>query len=63
MLITKIGNWVLNYQLLKLTSWLEFDTGIYLKYGKEKNGSYDLFTPGFNAMPYDPWSMRTGVIL
>jgi len=39
---------------LKLTSWLEFDTGIYLKYGKEKNGSYDLFTPGFNAMPYDP---------
>jgi len=25
-----------------------------VKYGKEKNQSYDLFDPGFSVMPYDP---------
>ena len=39
---------------LQLTNWLHFDTGVYLKYGKEKNQSYDLFDPGFSVMPYDP---------
>lgn len=38
---------------LKITNWLTFDTGMYLKYGEEKNQSYDLFAPGFSAMPYD----------
>ncbi len=38
---------------LQITNWLHFDTGVYLKYGKEKNQSYDLFNPGFSFMPYD----------
>jgi len=38
---------------LKLTDWLQFDAGVYLKYGKEKGQSYSLFSPGFSFKPYD----------
>lgn len=38
---------------LKLTNWLQFNAGVYLKYGKENNQSYSLFNPGYSAMPYD----------
>ena len=38
---------------LQLTNWLHFDTGVYLKYGKEKNQSYLMIR----------WSMQMEVIL
>ncbi len=39
---------------LKITNWLQFDTGAYLKYGKENTQNYDpLNSPGFSAKPYD----------
>lgn len=50
-------DWKLGVNLtnsLKLTDWLTFDTGVYLKYGKENTQTYDLIDlPGFSAMPYD----------
>lgn len=38
---------------LKITNWLQFDAGIYLKYGEQNTQSYNMYNPGFSAMPYD----------
>lgn len=38
---------------LKITKWLRFDAGIYLKYGKGKKQTYDPLNPGFSFLPYD----------
>ncbi len=38
---------------LNVTSWLQADLGVYLKYGEEKSQYFDPFNPGFTYLPYD----------
>lgn len=38
---------------LNLTDQIRFDTGIYLKYGRDESGTYNLLSPGFAFKPYD----------
>lgn len=38
---------------MTITKWLQADFGVYLKYGNTNSQSYDLLSPGFNALPYD----------
>lgn len=38
---------------LNVTSWLDIDLGVYLKYGKETGQTYDPKSPGYSFLPYD----------
>lgn len=38
---------------LNVTSWLDIDLGVYLKYGKETRQTYDPLSPGYSFLPYD----------
>lgn len=38
---------------LEITKWLNFDAGIYLKYGTSKTQGYSTLSPGFSYLPYD----------
>lgn len=38
---------------LDITSWMNLDLGVYLKYGKETSQSYSALSPGFSFLPYD----------
>lgn len=38
---------------MKVTDWLTFDLGVYIKHGKENGQSYNMYNPGFSIMPYD----------
>ena len=38
---------------LKVTNWIQFDAGVYLKYGEGDSQSYNMYAPGFSVMPYD----------
>lgn len=49
-------DWKLGINLtntLAVTQWMQFDLGIYLKYGEENSQTYSVYSPGFSVMPYD----------
>lgn len=49
-------DWKLGINLnnsLAVTKWMQFDLGVYMKYGKENAQTYSVYSPGFKAMPYD----------
>lgn len=50
------NDWKLGMNLsnsMNITKWLHSDMSVYLKYGKEKTQTYDLYSPNFNALPYN----------
>lgn len=50
------NDWKLGLNLtnsINITSWLQADIGAYLKYGEIDDQSYNMLSPGFNALPYD----------
>lgn len=38
---------------LAVTKWMQLDLGVYMKYGEENTQSFNPYSPGFSAMPYD----------
>lgn len=38
---------------LKISKWLSFDAGVYLKYGEGQTQTYTAMSPGFSFLPYD----------
>ena len=48
---SKIGINITNS--MKVTDWLTFDMGVYIKHGRDKGQSYNMYSPGFSIMPYD----------
>lgn len=38
---------------LQVTKWLQADFGVYLKIGDDNRQSFNVYSPGFSALPYD----------